>query len=134
MARSNTDFHRYLDLSTTNMSSIPRRSFLLVALLSSLSSLIPGVASGPSFRLSQRGRNTSARAGRAAYFITNDETNAVVALPIGADGRLSAGTVTQTGGAGSVALNSDNQPATPDALVSQSALTIAGNVSQEEPI
>ncbi|KAK0639638.1 hypothetical protein B0T16DRAFT_463289 [Cercophora newfieldiana] len=66
--------------------------------------------------------------GRALYFITNDETNSVVALPIGADGRLSPGTVTPTGGSGSVALNADNQPATPDALVSQSALAIAGNL------
>lgn len=38
--------------------------------------------------------------------------------------------MTQTEGAGSVALNGDNQPALPDALVSQSALAIAGNVSR----
>jgi hypothetical protein len=66
-------------------------------------------------------------AGRAIYILTNDESNSVVALPIGPDGKLSAGTITATDGAGSIALNSDNQPATPDALVSQSALTIAGN-------
>ena len=65
--------------------------------------------------------------GKAIYLITNDAANAVVALPIGADGRLSSGSVTRTGGSGSVALNADNQPATPDALVSQSALAIAGN-------
>ncbi len=76
-----------------------------------------------------QGGNAAPPAGRALYFITNDDANAVVALPIGADGRLSPGSVTPTGGAGSVALNSDNKPATPDALVSQSALTIAGNVS-----
>ncbi|GAB1313409.1 hypothetical protein MFIFM68171_03619 [Madurella fahalii] len=108
------------------MPSVPRYSFFLAAFLSSLSTLIPGVISGPS-TLPQRDKNTSAGTGRAVYFITNDETNAVVALPIGADGRLSVGTLTPTGGAGSVALNSDNQPATPDALVSQSALTVAGN-------
>lgn len=73
--------------------------------------------------------NATVATGRALYFITNDKINAVVALPINANGQLSPGTVTRTGGAGSVALNSDNQPATPDALVSQSALTIAGNVS-----
>ncbi|KAH7226307.1 hypothetical protein IWW34DRAFT_601156 [Fusarium oxysporum f. sp. albedinis] len=32
-----------------------------------------------------------------------------------------------TGGAGSVAVDADGKPATPDALISQSALTIAGN-------
>ncbi|KAK4165531.1 hypothetical protein QBC43DRAFT_351127 [Cladorrhinum sp. PSN259] len=66
-------------------------------------------------------------AGKALYLITNDEANAVVALRVGPDGRLSPGSVTPTNGAGSVALNSMNQPAAPDALVSQSALTIAGN-------
>ena len=66
--------------------------------------------------------------GKAVYFITNDDVNAVAALPIGNDGTLSQGTVTETGGAGSIALDADKQPATPDALVGQSALTIAGNV------
>lgn len=68
--------------------------------------------------------------GKAIYFLTNDQANGVVAIPIGADGTLSQGTVTGTGGCGSVALNSDNQPATPDALVSQSALTLVGDVSR----
>ncbi|KFY68384.1 hypothetical protein V496_01127 [Pseudogymnoascus sp. VKM F-4515 (FW-2607)] len=65
--------------------------------------------------------------GKAIYFLTNDQTNGVVAIPIGADGTLSQGAVTETGGCGSVALNSDNQPATPDALVGQSALTLVGD-------
>ncbi|KAL5345023.1 hypothetical protein ACLOAV_009976 [Pseudogymnoascus australis] len=65
--------------------------------------------------------------GKAIYFLTNDQANGVVAIPIGADGTLSQGTVTGTGGCGSVALNSNNQPATPDALVSQSALTLVGD-------
>ncbi|KAK4234564.1 hypothetical protein C8A03DRAFT_37664 [Achaetomium macrosporum] len=91
-----------------------------------MSSLVPGGLSSPSFQSSQQ--STQQGVGKAVYLITNDEkTNAVVALPIGADGKLSLGTVTLTGGAGSVALNSDKQPATPDALVSQSALSIAGN-------
>jgi hypothetical protein len=76
-----------------------------------------------------RGGNAAPGQGRALYLITNDESNSVVALPIGTDGRLSSGRVIPTGGGGSVALNGDNQPATPDALVSQSALTVAGNVS-----
>lgn len=67
--------------------------------------------------------------GKAVYFITNEAENAVVALPIAADGKLSAGTVTKTGGAGSIALDgATGEPALPDALVGQSALTVAGNV------
>ncbi|RYO68881.1 hypothetical protein AA0116_g1068 [Alternaria tenuissima] len=65
--------------------------------------------------------------GRAIYMLTNDADNAVVALPIGADGMLSKGKVMKTGGAGSVAVDAEGKPATPDALVGQSALTIAGN-------
>ncbi|GJN78616.1 hypothetical protein PLIIFM63780_002125 [Purpureocillium lilacinum] len=68
-------------------------------------------------------------AAKAIYMITNDEANGVVALPVGSDGKLSKGTVTSTQGNGSVALHSDGKPATPDALVSQSALTIAGKLS-----
>lgn len=68
--------------------------------------------------------------GRAIYFLTNDANNAVVSIPIAADGTLSEGTVTVTGGAGSNAINgANNMPAAPDALVAQSSLTIAGNVS-----
>ncbi|CAN9245528.1 unnamed protein product [Alternaria alternata] len=65
--------------------------------------------------------------GRAIYMLTNDAENAVVALPIGADGMLSKGKVMKTRGAGSVAVDAEGKPATPDALVGQSALTIAGN-------
>ncbi|KAK0622379.1 hypothetical protein B0T14DRAFT_428951 [Immersiella caudata] len=73
------------------------------------------------------GGKSSSGAAKALYFIANDEANAVVALKVGADGLLSTGSVTPTNGAGSVALGANMQPATPDALVSQSALTIAGN-------
>ncbi|KAH7070058.1 hypothetical protein FB567DRAFT_539749 [Paraphoma chrysanthemicola] len=66
--------------------------------------------------------------GKAVYFLTNDKENAVVALPIGADGTLSNGTVTNTGGAGSIAIDGATmQPGVPDALVGQSSLTVAGN-------
>lgn len=72
--------------------------------------------------------------GRAIYFLTNDANNAVVSIPIAADGTLSEGTVTVTGGAGSNAINgANNMPAAPDALVAQSSLTIAGNVSLLHP-
>ncbi|KAI8634645.1 hypothetical protein F5Y19DRAFT_409475 [Xylariaceae sp. FL1651] len=66
--------------------------------------------------------------GKAVYLLTNDEVNSVVALPIGADGKLSRGTVTPSGGNGSNSIDgSTMQPAGPDALVGQSALTLAGN-------
>jgi hypothetical protein len=109
------------------MSFIFSPAFLLAA---SLVTLAPGVAGTSHQKLSPRKNAMMSGTGKAVYFITNDATNAVVALPIGPDGKLSAGTVTQTGGAGSASLKSDGQPAAPDALVSQSALTIAGDVSQ----
>ncbi|KAF9630297.1 hypothetical protein BFW01_g859 [Lasiodiplodia theobromae] len=77
------------------------------------------------------GCETAARSptvGKAVYFLTNDAQNAVVALPIAADGTLSDGTVTATNGAGSNAIDgTTNKTSAPDALVGQSSLTIAGN-------
>jgi hypothetical protein len=67
--------------------------------------------------------------GKAIYFLTNEAENAVVALPIGSDGMLSKGTIIPTGGAGSNSITATGQPAAPDALVGQSALTIVGTVS-----
>jgi hypothetical protein len=62
--------------------------------------------------------------------ITNDQSNSVVALPVGSDGTLSKGTLTPTGGEGSNTIDgATNQPAAPDALVAQSSLTRVGNVS-----
>lgn len=67
---------------------------------------------------------------KAIYLITNDQSNSVVALPVGSDGTLSKGTLTATGGEGSNSIDgATNQPAAPDALVGQSALTRVGNVS-----
>lgn len=68
--------------------------------------------------------------GRAIYFLTNEATNAVVALPIGSDGMLSKGSVTKTGGAGSVSIDSaTKKPALTDALNSQSSLTVVKEAS-----
>lgn len=77
----------------------------------------------------QEKKKDGAKVGKAIYMITNDAQNAVVAIPIGADGKLSAGKMAKTGGAGSIALGADGKPATPDALVGQSALTVVGHVS-----
>jgi hypothetical protein len=90
-----------------------------------LLSLALGGEGGP---IKARNARNSVATGKAIYFITNNDVNAVVALPIANDGTLSQGTVTETGGAGSVAVNADGQPATPDALVSQSALTVVDKV------
>lgn len=106
------------------MPSVSRSWLPLAALLS----LTPGLISGAS-----PNGHPAVSTGRAIYILTNDESNAVVALPIGPDGKLSAGTVTATDGAGAIAVNANNEPATPDALVGQSALTVAGNVSQAPP-
>ena len=76
-------------------------------------------------------KNSSARGNvaKAVYLITNDAQNSVIALPIKESGKLSHGSVTQTGGKGSNSIDmNDNLPAAPDALVSQSALTISGEV------
>lgn len=74
-------------------------------------------------------RCSAAAPGKALYLITNDQINKVVALRIGSDGSLSQGTSTATGGSGSNSIDgSTQQPAAPDALVSQGSLTVAGNV------
>ncbi|KAF4471268.1 hypothetical protein FALBO_1815 [Fusarium albosuccineum] len=99
-------------------------SFRLGSLLSAFLWLAQEASSHPTCNTGMDGMATM---GKAIYLLTNDEANGVVALPIRKDGTLSKGRVTMTGGAGSVAVDADGKPATPDALISQSALTIAGN-------
>ncbi|KAJ2904437.1 uncharacterized protein MKZ38_008110 [Zalerion maritima] len=95
------------------------------SLILSILASVPLVAAAP--RGCVAGTEPQASTGQAVYFITNGvEENAVVAVPIGADGTLSGGTTTGTGGQGSVAVDADGQPAVPDALVGQSALSLAG--------
>lgn len=66
---------------------------------------------------------------QAIYFLTNDASNAVAAVPIGSDGLLSMGTITPTGGSGSnVIVAATGEPAGPDALDGQQCLTVSGNV------
>lgn len=78
---------------------------------------------------SPQGSNKAVKVGKAVYVITNEAQNAVLALAIGADGKLSAGKMAKTGGAGSSAVDAQGKPEAPDGLASQSALTVAGNVS-----
>ncbi|KAG8161165.1 hypothetical protein KVR01_009429 [Diaporthe batatas] len=68
--------------------------------------------------------------GKAVYVLSNQADNAVVAVPIAQDGTLdeAGGSSTSTGGAGAAGIDgSTNAPSNPDALFSQSALTVAGN-------
>jgi hypothetical protein len=69
----------------------------------------------------------SVKNARAVYFITNAASNSIVALKVAADGTLSDGTITCTGGAGMQGIE-NGAPAAPDALFSQGALKVAGNV------
>ncbi|KAF6832964.1 3-carboxymuconate cyclase [Colletotrichum musicola] len=65
--------------------------------------------------------------GKAVYLITNDRDNAVVGLRVLENGMLSGGAVASTQGSGSNFVDGmTKQPAAPDALASQSALTVAG--------
>lgn len=67
--------------------------------------------------------------GKAIYLITNNDENAIISLSIATNGMLSKGTYTTTGGTGSNAIDgTTKQPAGPDALLSQSALTVVDNV------
>lgn len=65
--------------------------------------------------------------------ISNGARNSVIALPINSNGLLGQGTSTPTDGWGSnfvTITNNKKEAAGPDALASQAALTISGNVSQ----
>jgi hypothetical protein len=67
-------------------------------------------------------------AAKAIYFITNAAENSIVALKVAADGTLSDGSITPTGGAGMSGVDSTGAPAAPDSLFSQGAVKVAGNV------
>ncbi|KAK6063757.1 hypothetical protein SCUP515_12187 [Seiridium cupressi] len=70
--------------------------------------------------------------GKAVYILTNEQVNTVLALPIASDGTINGGAPCRsiaTSGSGSNGVLATGQLAGPDALFSQSALTIAGKVS-----
>ena len=99
----------------------------LVSLLSIPMALASPISSTTIQPRQPRGPTT----GKAAYVITNDVENAVAAILIKADGTLGESSVTATGGCGSASVNAMGQRAVPDSLVSQSALTIAGQVRSQ---
>ncbi|OQU96621.1 hypothetical protein CLAIMM_02674 [Cladophialophora immunda] len=94
-----------------------------------LAASIGSIQAAPSPHLGKWGKGLAqAKGARAIYFITNDASNSVAAVPVASNGMLSEGTLTPTGGDGGNSISgTTNEPAAPDALISQSALTIAGN-------
>ena len=71
----------------------------------------------------------SAPAAKAVYVMTNDVTaNAIVAMSVGPDGKLSGGSITPTGGKGSNLVHADGTIAFPDSLSGQDSVVSAGNV------
>jgi hypothetical protein len=66
---------------------------------------------------------------KAVYFLTNAVNNSVVALKVGADGKLSAGSMTSTQGKGGVGVDAAGKPALPDGTFSQSIIRVEGSVS-----
>lgn len=82
--------------------------------------------------LDTRGESCEAPHGaKAIYFLTNEDSNSVVAIPISLNGTLSGGATIATGGKGGSAVNAATGGANgPDALGSQSALTVVDDVSR----
>lgn len=70
----------------------------------------------------------AAKNAKAIYVLSNEKANAVVAMPIGKDGMVGKPVSTATGGEGATGVDDKGQPAVPDALFSQSAVTVAGKV------
>ena len=65
---------------------------------------------------------------KAIYFLSNDAKNNIVALKVGADGKLSKGSMTSTQGKGGLGVDADGKPALPDGTFSQSVLRVEGSV------
>jgi hypothetical protein len=119
--------HRRIAIKLYTMFVPSSSTFVFLAALATLGATMPHQAD-----VSVRRSLTcsSVPVGKAVYILTNEAKNAVVALSIGHDGTLSIGTVTSTAGAGGIAIDGmTNKPGVPDALLSQSSLTVVGNVS-----
>ncbi|KAF1958158.1 hypothetical protein CC80DRAFT_546397 [Byssothecium circinans] len=99
------------------------KSSLLRLLLAASSTLASPISSLPNATPGQ----ASVTNGKAIYINTNSfEKNAIAAVKINANGTLGEASTTSTEGIGGAAINAMGQLAMPDSLVSQSALTIAG--------
>jgi hypothetical protein len=109
---------------------------MFVSTLFLLTALAPSaiqVSARPAKSCGSKGGAAKVTNGKAVFMLSNQAENAVVAVPIAQDGTLNekGASSTKTGGAGATGIDgSTNKPSNPDALFSQSALTVAGNVSQ----
>lgn len=63
-----------------------------------------------------QGQAAASTNARAVYFISNAAQNSIVALKVAADGTLSEGSVTSTGGAGMSGVDDKGAVAAPDSL------------------
>lgn len=106
---------------------------MYISTLVSLIALAPSaiqVSARPARSCGKKGGAAKVANGKGVYMLSNQASNAVVAVPIAQDGTLdeAGGSSTNTGGAGAAGIDgSTNAPSNPDALFSQSALTVAGN-------
>ena len=72
----------------------------------------------------------AAKTGKAVYFLTNQAQNGIVALPIGLDGTIKDGSITNTMGKGATEVDpKTGNPTLPDGLASQGAIRVVNNVS-----
>ena len=76
-----------------------------------------------------QGATAGAGAGaKAIYFMTNQDENSVIMLPVQADGTLAAGSIIATGGEGASLIDAmTGQPAKTDTLASQGAVRVVGS-------
>ncbi|KAH0557184.1 hypothetical protein GP486_005026 [Trichoglossum hirsutum] len=87
---------------------------------------------GPAAVVAAAGTNSTAntpaaKGAKVVYYITNDADNAIVALRVGADGKLSDGSVTLTGGNGGNGIQK-GAAAKVDPLFSQSAVRVGSGM------
>lgn len=76
-----------------------------------------------------------AKLGKAIYFMTNTDKNAIISLRIQPDGKVNGGSTTRTQEKGIVSIDgSTKKPAEKDGLLSQSSVHILDNVSPPYPI
>ncbi|EEA22423.1 hypothetical protein TMatcc_001271 [Talaromyces marneffei ATCC 18224] len=84
--------------------------------------------SATAFPLDAKGESWEAPHGpKAIYFLSNEDANSVVAIPIGLDGTLYGGATIATGGKGGTSVTATGALNAPDTLSSQSALTVVGD-------
>ncbi|KAL8654195.1 MAG: hypothetical protein Q9226_003529 [Calogaya cf. arnoldii] len=101
----------------------------LIYVLSALATASAVVATPNAIKKSNPFKEKNGSTPKVIYFMDNEAAgNSIVAMTVGADGMLSEGGRTPTGGKGASGIDGNTtMPAGPDALFSQSALTVQGN-------